>query len=65
MGGGVPGHDEKLIGVDYGSFKDAWGVSRLKFEAYTLGTLGVIVLIAVVGYIAGAPTRRAWTTVPI
>jgi amino acid transporter len=56
---------EKLIGVDYGSFKDAWGVSRLKFEAYTLGTLGVIVLIAVIGYIAGAPTRRASATVPI
>ncbi len=56
---------EKVIGVDYGSFKDAWGVSRLKFEAYTLGTLGVIVLIAVIGYIAGAPTRRASTTVPI
>jgi glutamate:GABA antiporter len=56
---------EKLIGVDYGSFKDAWGVSRLKFEAYTLGTLGVIVLIAVIGYIAGAPTRRASTAVPI
>jgi len=60
-----PGTIEKVVGVDYGSFKDAWGVSRLKFEAYTLGTLGVIVLIAVIGYIAGAPTRRTSTTVPI
>jgi len=56
---------EKVIGVDYGSFKDAWGVSRLKFEAYTLGTLGVIVLIAVVGYVAGASTRRESTTVSV
>jgi amino acid transporter len=53
-----PGTIEPLIGVDYGSFTDAWGVSRLKFEAYTLGTLGVIVLLGVIGYVAGAPTRR-------
>jgi hypothetical protein len=56
---------EKIIGVDYGSFKDAWGVSRLKFEAYTLGTLAVIVLISLVGYVAGAPTRRESATVPV
>jgi amino acid transporter len=53
-----PGTIEPLIGVDYGSFTNAWGVSRLKFETYTLGTLGVIVLLGVIGYIAGAPTRR-------
>jgi amino acid transporter len=56
---------EKLLGVDYGSFKAAWGVSRLKFEAYTLGTLGVIVLIGILGYIGGAPTRREAATTPI
>ena len=56
---------EKAIGVDYGSFHDAWGVSRLKFEVYTLGSLGVILLIAVIGYIAGAPTRRRAATVPV
>jgi glutamate:GABA antiporter len=60
-----PGTLERLIGVDYGSFKDTWGVSQLKFEAYALGTLGVIVLIAVVGYVAGAPTRRRIATVPV
>ena len=53
-----PGSIEPAIGVSYGSFTDSWGVSRLKFEAYTLGTLGVIVLLGIVGYIAGAPTRR-------
>lgn len=56
---------EKVVGVDYGSFKEAWGVSRLKFETYTLGTLGLIVLIAVLGYIAGAPTRRTTASAPI
>ncbi len=56
---------EKVVGVDYGSFKDAWGVSRLKFEVYTLGTLGVIVLIGIAGYIGGAPTRRATAATPI
>ena len=56
---------EKVLGVDYGSFKDAWGVSRLKFESYTLGTLAIIILIGVVGYIGGAPTRRAAVTTPI
>ena len=56
---------EKVIGVDYGSFKEAWGVSRLKFEAYTLGTLGVIVLVAVIGYVAGASTRRSSATIEL
>ena len=60
-----PGTIEPLIGVDYGSFHDAWGVSRLKFEVYTLGTLGVIVLIGVLGYVLGAPTRRRVASVPI
>ncbi|MEI8104681.1 MAG: APC family permease [Actinomycetes bacterium] len=56
---------ERLIGVEYGSFKDRWGVSQLKFEAYALGTLGVIVLIAIAGYIAAAPNRRRMVDVPI
>ena len=60
-----PGTLEPLLGVDYGSFHDAWGVSRLKFEVYTLATLGVIVLIAVIGYALGAPTRRRGASVSI
>jgi amino acid transporter len=60
-----PGTIEPLIGVDYGSFTTAWGVSRGKFEALTLGTLGVILVIGVIGYILGAPTRRELATVPL
>ena len=56
---------EKVIGVDYGSFKAAWGVSRLKFEAYTLGTLAIIVLIGVAGYIGGTAVRRNSATTPV
>ncbi len=60
-----PGTLEPLFGVDYGSFKDAWGVTRGKFEALTLGTLGVILVVAILGYIAGAPTRRQTATVAL
>ena len=44
-----PGTLEKLFGVDY-AFKDEWGVTRGTYEALTLGTLGVVVLLTVVGY---------------
>jgi len=60
-----PGTIERVIGVDYGSFVDAWGVSRAKFEVYTLGSLAVIMAIGLIGYAAGAPTRRRAATVPV
>jgi amino acid transporter len=60
-----PGTIEKAVGVDYGSFKDAWGVSRAKFEAYTLGTLAIVVAIALLGYVAGASTRRESATIAV
>src|SRR4029079_7674932 len=34
-----PGTIEHVVGVDYGSFHEASGVSRAKFEACTLGAL--------------------------
>jgi amino acid transporter len=52
-----PGTLEKVFGVPY-NFKDNWGVGRGKFEAYTLVTLGIIVAIALVGYVSGAGVRR-------
>src|SRR3954471_17551840 len=48
-----PGVLEKVFGVPY-DFVDNWGVSRAKFEVYTLVTLGIIVGIAIIGYLAGA-----------
>jgi glutamate:GABA antiporter len=44
-----PGTLEQLFGLGY-DFKDEWGVDRATFEALTLGTLAVILLIALVGY---------------
>jgi amino acid transporter len=59
-----PGTIDNAIGVDYGPFKDSWGVSRGKFEVLTLGTLAVIVVLALVGYVAAAAVRREDVTVP-
>jgi amino acid transporter len=59
-----PGTIEKWVGIDY-DFKDEWGLSRARFEAFTLGTLGVITLLAVVGYVLGAPVRRRQVDVPL
>ena len=41
------------------------GASFPKFEALTLGTLGVVLLIALVGYVPGAPVRRRTVDVPL
>jgi glutamate:GABA antiporter len=48
---------ERLFHVGY-AFKDDWGVSEAKFEALTLGTLAVILIVALIGYAAGAGVRR-------
>jgi len=51
-----PGVLEHWLGRSY-SIHDSYGVTRLRFEVFTLGTLAIIVLIGVVGYIAGAGVR--------
>jgi glutamate:GABA antiporter len=53
----LPGTLEELFGLGY-DFKDQWGVSRATFEALTLGTLAVILLIALVGYALGRDVRE-------
>lgn len=53
-----PGTLEGLFGLDY-PFLDHWGVSRLRFEVFTLGTLAVLTAIAVAGYIQGRSLRNA------
>jgi hypothetical protein len=44
-----PGVLEGLFGIDY-DFEGTWGVSRTTFEVFTLGTLAVIIGVAVAGY---------------
>ncbi|MEH3076256.1 MAG: APC family permease [Quadrisphaera sp.] len=56
-----PGTLEALLGIDY-DFVDAWGTSRLAFEAFTLGTLAVVVALGVVGYLRGARLRSSSAT---
>jgi amino acid transporter len=52
-----PGVLERVFGVPY-NFQDSWGLSRGKFELYTLGTLGVIIAFGLVGYFFGGAVRR-------
>lgn len=52
-----PGVLWSLLGQDYGSFFDAWGVSRAKFEFLTVGSLVAVVVLAAVGYAAGKSVR--------
>jgi glutamate:GABA antiporter len=59
-----PGVLEKLFGVSY-DFKDEWGVSRGTFEALTLGTLAVVLAIAVVGYALGRSVREHVAIIPL
>jgi amino acid transporter len=59
-----PGTLESLFGVDY-DFVDVWGVSRATFTLLTLGTLAVVLLIAVVGYALGADVRRETVVAPV
>jgi len=55
---------ERLFGVGYG-FKDSWSVSQGTFEVLTLGTLAVIVVLGVIGYVAGAGVRADIVDVPL
>ncbi len=59
-----PGTLEPLFGVDY-DFKDTWGVSRLAFHSLTLGTLAVMFLVAIVGYLSGRRVRSQDVVIPI
>jgi glutamate:GABA antiporter len=51
-----PGTLEKLFGLDY-NFKDTWGVTQGTYEWLTLGTLAVVILIAVIGYALSGSVR--------
>ncbi|MEU3839437.1 APC family permease [Streptomyces sp. NPDC028635] len=50
-----PGVLEQLFGIDY-VFRDVWGVSRTAFEAFTLGTVALLLVVGVIGV---AVARRA------
>jgi amino acid transporter len=52
-----PGTLEALFGLDY-PFEDIWGVTQARFEFFTLGTLAVLLVLGVAGYLRGAALRR-------
>ncbi|HSD03091.1 MAG TPA: APC family permease [Gaiellales bacterium] len=51
--------------VDYGNFRDVWGVSQLRFEVFTLGTLALVIAFGVAGYMVGSPVRRRQVDLPL
>jgi amino acid transporter len=56
-----PGTLDELFGRNY-SVIDSYGVTRLRFEVFTLGTLAIVVAIGVIGYISGAGVRARTVT---
>src|SRR5215471_17273537 len=48
---------ERHLGAGY-NFKAYWGISRMRFEVFTLGTLAVIIAFAIIGYWLGRPVRQ-------
>lgn len=60
----LPGTLDRLLGNDY-PFAEEWGVSQGRFLVFTLGTLAVIVLVSLAGYLAGAKVRRDSVTVDL
>jgi glutamate:GABA antiporter len=59
-----PGVLERVFGLGY-DFKENWSVERGTFEVLTLGTLGVIVVVGIVGYFAGARVRAEQADVEV
>lgn len=59
-----PGTLNKLFGLGY-DYNEEWGMSAGKFFAFNLGTLAVIVVIAVLGYAAAAKVRSKTVQVAI
>jgi hypothetical protein len=52
-----PGTLEPLFGLHY-DFHGNWSVTRATFEVLTLGTLAVIVLFGLIGYLVATPLRK-------
>jgi amino acid transporter len=59
-----PGTLEQLLGLGY-DFKEEWAVDRGTFEALTLGTLAVILLIALAGYWLARDVRERAVEIPL
>lgn len=56
-----PGVLEGYFGIEY-SFEDIWGVTQIGFEIFTLGTLGVVIVIGILGYAFAGQVRAGEVT---
>jgi glutamate:GABA antiporter len=59
-----PGTLESVTGHSY-SVMDNHGVTGLRFEVFTLGTLAIILVIGVIGYVLAADVRARAVAVPL
>ncbi len=62
--GVFPGTLDRLLGLS-DDFEDNWGVSRMKFETYTLGTLAVILVVGIAGYLSASGVRNQSASISI
>jgi amino acid transporter len=58
-----PGVMERIFSVPF-DFKDAWGVGRGTYEALALGTMAIVIVIGIIGYMAGGRVRREGASTP-
>jgi amino acid transporter len=59
-----PGTLERLTGHSY-SVMDSYGVTRVRFEVFTLGTLAVILVFGLIGYVLAADVRAKAVDIPL
>jgi 1,4-dihydroxy-2-naphthoate octaprenyltransferase len=59
-----PGILERLSGHSY-SVVASYGVSRVRFEVFTLGTLAVILVFGLIGYALAADVRAKAVDIPL
>ena len=59
-----PGTLEEITGHSY-SMMDSYGVTRLRFEVFTLGTLAIILAFGLVGYVLAADVRAKTVDIPL
>ncbi len=59
-----PGLIDEALGHPY-SVMDNYGVSRLRFEVFTIGSLLIILALGVIGYFLGSDVRQRQVDIPI
>jgi amino acid transporter len=55
-----PGTLEGVFGLDY-DFQEIWGMSRSDVQLFTAGTMAVVILISIAGYMGGKKLRENLT----